>query len=163
MIKIAFLADYPKTIPKLTQWFQDQWPAYYANRTLANIAHDFYAEASRTKIPIRLVACVDGKLAGTISLREQALRTLPEYQPGLGGLLVAGGYRGRGIGTELVRAGMNVAWELGFDRVYTATMTASGILARLGWKLIQTVCHDDAQLMLYCYDLECHESTTHKP
>jgi RimJ/RimL family protein N-acetyltransferase len=163
MIKIAFLADYPETIPKLTQWFQTQWPAYYANRTLTNIAEDFYAEASRTKIPIRLVACVDGKLAGTISLREQALQTLPEYQPGLGGLWVAEGYRGRGIGTELVRAGMNAAWELGFDRVYTATTTASGILTRLGWKLIQTVFHDDEQLMLYRYELENHASITHKP
>ena len=154
MIGIAFLADYPETIPTLTRWFRDQWPEYYAERTLADIAQDFYLETNRVGLPVRLVAFADGELAGTITLRDQATWTLPECHPGLGGLLVVERYRGRGIGTELVEAGMNVAREQGYERVYATTVTAGGILERLGWKQIQVVSHGDEQLLLFCYELE---------
>ncbi len=159
MIEIAFLADHPETIPTLAHWFRAQWPGYYNERAPAEIAQDFAAEAHRTRIPLRLVAFADGKLAGTITLRERALQALPEYQPGLGGLFVAERFRGRGIGTELVRAGTHVARELGYERVYTATVTARGIVEHLGWQLCKTVTHGDGQQLLYAYALhEAHDS-----
>ena len=154
MIEIVFLVDYLETIPTLTSWFSAQWPEYYAERTPADIAQDFYSEANRAGLPVRLVAFADGELAGTITLRERAVRTLPEYHPGLGGLFVVERLRGRGIGTELVRAGMNVAREQGYKRVYATTVTARGILERLGWKLVQAVAHSDQQLALYRCELE---------
>ena len=154
MIEIAFLADYPEVIPTLAQWFRAQWPEYYAERTPTEIAQDFFSEANRNGLPVRLIAFADGELAGTITLRERALRTLPGYHPGLGGLFVLERHRGRGIGTELVRAGMNLAREQGYERVYTATATAGGILELLGWNLVQSVSHDDEQLVLYSCELE---------
>ncbi len=154
MIEIAFLVDYPEAIHTLTHWFRAQWPEYYAERTPADIAQDFYSEANRDGLPVRLVAFADGELAGTITLRDQAFRALPEYHPGLGGLFVVERHRGRGIGTELVRAGMKVARDQGYERVYDATVTASGILECLGWKLVQEVSHSDEQTVLYRCDLE---------
>jgi RimJ/RimL family protein N-acetyltransferase len=103
----------------------------------------------------------DGELAGTITLRDQALWTLPEYHPGLGGLLVVDRHRGRGIGTELVRAGMDVAREQGCERVYATTVTARGILEHLGWKLVQAVSHGGEQLLLYGCELEERGPTPH--
>jgi len=154
MIKIAFLADYPEAIPTLARWFRAQWTEYYAGRTLADIAQDFQSEANRDDLPVRLVAFAGGELAGTIILRERALNTLPEYQPGLGGLFVAVRQRGQGVGTELVRAGMNVARDQGYKKVYATTATARGILERLGWKMVQAVIHNDEQLVLYRCDLK---------
>ena len=151
-IKITSLADCPKTIPTLSIWFQTQWPDYYAGRTLTDIAQDFVLEANRSGIPIRLVAFADGVLAGTITLREEATWKLPQYQPGLGGLFVLDQYRGRSIGTELVRAGMNVAQEQGYGRVYATTVAARGILERLGWQLVSTVLPSDEQGTFYHYD-----------
>jgi hypothetical protein len=55
MIKIAYLADHIEVIPTLAKCFQAQWPVYYVGRTPADIAQDFYTEANRTGIPIRLV------------------------------------------------------------------------------------------------------------
>jgi RimJ/RimL family protein N-acetyltransferase len=124
MIEITFLVDYPETIPTLTSWFRTQWPEYYAGRTPADIGQDFRSEAKRDGLPVRLVAFANGELAGTITLREQATWSLPEYQPGLGGLLVVERHRGQGIGTELVRAGMNVARDQGYARVYATTVAA---------------------------------------
>jgi RimJ/RimL family protein N-acetyltransferase len=152
MIEIVFLMDYLETIPTLIRWFMAQWPEYYAERTLADIAEDFHSEANRNGLPVRLLAFTGGELAGTITLREQAIWTLPEYEPGLGGLLVAEQHRGQGIGTELVKAGMKVAQEQGYKQVYATTVAARGILERLGWQLLQVVWHDDEPLGLYQYE-----------
>ncbi len=67
-------------------------------------------------------------------------------------------HRGRGIGTELVRAGMNVAWEQGFGRIYTATVTATGILERLGWKQVKVISDGDEQSVLFLHELEQRNS-----
>lgn len=108
IIEIAFLADHPEAIPTLAHWFRAQWPDYYNERTPAEIAQGFVAEANRTHLPVRQAAFAGGELAGTITLRQHALQALPEYRLGLGGLFVLERYRGKSIGTKLVQAGMNV-------------------------------------------------------
>jgi len=115
---------------------------------------DFHSEASRDHLPARPVAFESGELAGTIVLREQGIETLPEYQPELGGLYVAKSHRGHGIGTELVRSGMELARDQGYEAVFVATVVAAGILESLGWKFIKTVNHRDGQLLLYRKNLQ---------
>jgi len=149
MIKVAYLADHSEAAPILAQWFRAQWPDYYADRTLEAVIQDFHAEANRHSLPIRLVAFVDAALAGTVILRERALGTLPEYRPGLGGLFVPESHRRQGVGTELVRAGMNVAREQGFGSVYAGTEAARGLLERLGWEMVETVLHGQEHLAIY--------------
>lgn len=152
MIEITCLADHLDVIPTLSQWFRTQWPDHYAERSPADVAQDFVAEANHNRIPVRLVAFVDGALAGTITLRAEAAWTLPEYQPGLGGLFVTEQYRSRGIATELVKAGMKVAQEQGYESVYATTVAARGILERLGWKLVKGFWHGDEKQLLYQYE-----------
>ncbi len=149
MIEVTRLADHPDAAPTLAQWFRAQWPAYYAERGLAEIARDFHAEAQRGGLPVRLVAFVDGALAGTIVLREQALTAFPAFSPGLGGLFVPEPLRRRGIGTALISAAASLARDQGHAAVYTATATARGPLERQGWKLVQTVQHGDEGLAIY--------------
>jgi RimJ/RimL family protein N-acetyltransferase len=74
---------------------------------------------------------------------------LPEFQPELGGLYVVESHRGHGIATELVRAGMKVALEQGYETVFATTLAAAGILERLGWEFVKTVVHWDGELSLY--------------
>lgn len=153
-IEIAYLAERPETIPTLAGWFQAQWPVYYAGRSLSDIAQDFDGEARRSGLPVRLLAFAGGELAGTITLRARAMWDLPEYAPGLGGLFVPAQQRGRGIGTELVRAGMGLARRQGYSRVYATTVNARGILERLGWSLEREVTHDAERLLLFACELE---------
>jgi RimJ/RimL family protein N-acetyltransferase len=148
MITIGFLADYLDSIPTLANWFRDQWPDYYANWSEAELEQDFLEDASRDRLPIHLIAFESSELAGTIVLREQT-ETLPEFQPELGGLYVVESHRGHGIATELVRAGMQVALEQGYETVFATTVVAVGILERLGWEFIKTVIHQDGEPSLY--------------
>jgi GNAT superfamily N-acetyltransferase len=148
-ISIGFLADHPETIPTLANWFRDQWPDYYADRSPAEMEQGFLKDASRDHLPCRLVAFDAGELAGTIVLREDGTEALPEFQPELGGLFVLGPHRGRGIATELVRAGMEIARDDGFEQVYATTVVAAGILKYLGWEYVRQVIHKDGELSLY--------------
>lgn len=153
MVTIGFLADYPDTIPTLVNWFRAQWPDYYAGRSQAEMAQDFLSDCSRKSLPSRLVAFASNELAGTIVLREHGDETLPEYQPELGGLYVAASHRRHGIGTELVRAGMKLARNQGYETVYATTVAAAGILERLGWEFVKMVIHQDGQMALYRCEL----------
>ncbi len=149
MITIGFLADYPETVPTLAKWFRAQWPDYYADRSQEEMEQDFLSDASRDRLPVRLLAFESSELAGTIVLRERGSETLPEFEPELGGLYVVESQRGHGIATELVRAGMKVAQDQGYETVYATTVVAAGILEGLGWELIKTVIHQDGPLGLY--------------
>jgi RimJ/RimL family protein N-acetyltransferase len=149
MITIGFLADHPDTTPTLAKWFREQWSDYYADWSQAEMEQDFLSDASRDRLPSRLVAFDADELAGTIVLREQGSHTLPEFRPELGGLYVVESHRGHGIGTELVRAGMNLARDLRYETVSATTVAAAGILERLGWQFIKIVIHGDERLSLY--------------
>ena len=149
MTTIGFLADYPDTVPTLAKWFRDQWPDYYADMSQEQLEQDFLEDASRNHLPSRLVAFESGELAGTIVLRENGTEALPEFQPELGGLYVIESHRGHGIATELVRAGMKLALDQGYETVFATTVAAAGILERLGWEFIKTVIYQDGPLALY--------------
>lgn len=153
MITIGFLADHPDIIPMLARWFRDHWPDYYANKSQVDMEQDFLQEASRDRLPSRLVAFESKELVGTIVLREQRIEPLPGLQPELGGLYVLQSHRGHGIGTELIRTGMKLALDQGYETVYATTVVAAGILERLGWQFIRTVVHSDGRLSLYRCDL----------
>lgn len=148
MTTIGFLADYLDTIPTLAKWFRDQWPDYYADISPEELEQDFLSAAARDRLPARLLAFESSKLVGTIVLREQP-KALPEFQPELGGLYVVASHRGHGIATALVRAGMKLALDQGYETVYATTVVAAGILERLGWEFIKTVIHQDGPLALY--------------
>jgi RimJ/RimL family protein N-acetyltransferase len=148
MITIGFLADHLDTIPTLAKWFRDQWPDYHADMSAKELEEDFLEDASRDRLPIRLIAFESNELAGTIILREQT-ETLPEFQPELGGLYVVESHRGHGIATELVRAGMKLALDQGYETIFATTVVAAGILERLGWKFIKTVIYEDGPVSLY--------------
>jgi predicted N-acetyltransferase YhbS len=110
---------------------------------------DFLSDASRNRLPSRLVAFESIELVGTIVLREHGTETLPEFQPELGGLYVVESHRGQGIGTELVQTGMKLALDQGYKTVFATTVAAAGILEGLGWEFVKTVIHQDGQLALY--------------
>jgi RimJ/RimL family protein N-acetyltransferase len=149
MITIGFLADHLETIPTLIHWFRNQWPDYHANMSQEEMELDFLEDASRDRLPIRLVAFESSELAGTIILRASNTEMPSECQPELGGLYVVASHRGRGIATELVRAGMQLARAQGYETIYATTVVAAGILERLDWEFIKTMVQQDGETSLY--------------
>jgi GNAT superfamily N-acetyltransferase len=149
MITIGFLADHLDTISTLANWFRAQWPEYYADMSQEEMEQDFLEDASRDRLPIRLVAFKSGELAGTIILRDNETEMLPDFQPELGGLYVVETHRNQGIATMLIRAGMQLAREQGYETVFATTVAAAGILEHLGWEFLQTIVYQDGPTGLY--------------
>ncbi len=143
------MADHVDSIPTLIGWFRGQWPGYFREWSDEEMTADFLADAARERMPIRLVAFRSGALAGTIVLRQRGSGTLAGYEPELGGLYVPPLQRRHGIGTALVKAGMGVARELGFDAVFATTVNAAGILEGLGWVYLKMVSYENGDHALY--------------
>ena len=146
---VAYLADHPEAIPTLARWFQEESPDYFAGWTPEEMEQHFQPWLHRDRLPLGLVAFEQGEVVGCIVLREKALDREPAHSPGLGGLHVGEQHRGRGIGSALVKAGMDAARALGYDTVYTGTGTAAGILERLGWEPMESLVYHGHAVVLY--------------
>jgi len=148
-LRIAYLSDHPEAISTLARWFQEESPDYFAGWAPEEMEQHFQPWLHRDRLPLGLVAFERGEVVGCIVLREKALDREPAHSPGLGGLHVAEPHRGRGIGSALVKAGMDAARALGYDAVYTGTGTAAGILERLGWEPMETLVYHGHAVVLY--------------
>ena len=161
-MEIVNLAARPELLPELAAWLKREWSGYYAGgvpggpaapMSAAQIEEDLRPCLDASCIPLGLVALKDEAIVGTVALREHALHTQPRYRPGLGGLHVLEPHRRQGIGTAVLRAGMEAARNLGYSEVYISTSVVGGILARLGWEEVETVLHYGEAQMLFRYRL----------
>ena len=90
------------------------------------------------RIPLALVATVDGEFAGTVNLIDNDDRRRTHLHPWLAAMVVVERFRGQGIGTRLVQALLAEAARLGFERVYFGT-DGPGFYTRLGAQLHEQV------------------------
>ena len=84
-----------------------------------------------SRIPLSLIALVDGQLVGTVNLIENDDSKRMHLRPWLAAMVVAQKVRGQGIGTQLVRALLVEARRLGFATVYFGT-DGPGFYERIG-------------------------------
>ena len=84
-----------------------------------------------SRIPLSLIALVDGQLVGTVNLIENDDSKRTHLRPWLAAMVVAKEFRGQGIGTQLVRALLVEARRLGFATVYFGT-DGPGFYERIG-------------------------------
>ena len=83
------------------------------------------------RIPLCLVALHEGRLVGVVNLVDSDDDDHPEWHPWLAGMVVAEPWRGRGVGSGLVRYLLAEARRLGCERVYFGT-DGPGFYTRLG-------------------------------
>lgn len=87
--------------------------------------------ASPDALPLSLVALMDDTAVGVVNLVDNDDENHPEWHPWLAGMVVAEPWRGRGIGSLLVRSLLAEARRLGIPRVYFGT-DGPGFYVRLG-------------------------------
>lgn len=93
---------------------------------------DRLALATRSdRLPLCRVAVSAGELIGVVNLVEDDESPQADWTPWLAGLVVVPGWRGRGVGTRLVRCLLDDARRLGVPRVWFGT-GGPGFYARLG-------------------------------
>jgi predicted N-acetyltransferase YhbS len=83
------------------------------------------------RVPLSLVALHGGQPVGVVNLVESDDDTHTEWTPWLAGMVVHKAWRGRGVGSALVRELLMQARRLGVPRVYFGT-DGPGFYTRLG-------------------------------
>lgn len=141
-MKIKNVNDIPECIPMLADWVYNE----FIHNTIPDCSQQDILHAFSTRkndaIPMSFAAIIDGLPAGTISLFENDLKTMPRIGPWIAAVYVVPAYRGRGIASELVAHACEQAGRLGYTELYLRTENAQGLYEKLGW---QKVCdtHDE--------------------
>ncbi len=139
-LKIELLDDHPDALPMLKDLFESEWEPYYGAEGPGDAETDLKNSANRTKLPIALVALVDGNVCGTAALKMESVTSYPDYFPWLAGLLVAPEYRRQGIGEQLIAKIEKLAKQLGYKEIFVGTGEKSGMseitLDKRDWKFI---------------------------
>ena len=113
--------------------YEEFWRDRAGGMTLDELRAHFRGVGEPVRLPIALVALADGELAGTVSLIDNDDRNRRHLHPWLAAMVVAGRFRGQGIGTRLVQALLAQAARLGYRTVYFGT-DGPGFYERLGAK-----------------------------
>ena len=150
MADIRLLADVPEVIPAVAAWYRAEWSDWFAETTLEAIEADLSGTASRTKLPLGLVAYDPaGHAAGFCSLRDDSFEPYPHAGPWLRGLYVHGPWREQGLAGELIRAAEQQARRMGIKTLYAATGAAIGLFEHVGWLGFDEVRHEQQILTIF--------------
>jgi GNAT superfamily N-acetyltransferase len=144
------LSHRPEAAAALARGFKEEWPAFFAQRSIAEIDEQFFSIALRTDgLPAVLVAVAGDEVCGTVALRSRTVETHLHLDPWLAGLWVAPAWRGRGLGRELVHAAAAEASARGYRDLYAVTATARGLFDRLGWRALEELLYHGEEVTLY--------------
>ncbi|MCL2248808.1 MAG: GNAT family N-acetyltransferase [Oscillospiraceae bacterium] len=143
-MKIEYLCDKMEYAETVTKWIFDEFingvkHGQSYERILSEVS-----ECNKHELPIRLIALAEDKCAGTVSLVFNDLNCR-QYTPWLAALYVDSAYRNCGVGEQLVSAVIEITQQLGYDKLYLRTETASDYYRKLGWTFVEN-CDDDHNL-----------------
>ena len=142
--EIVYLCDNIYFAETAAKWIFDEFIDGIKDRTYEEVVAS-WKNCNRDKLPIRLVAVIDGRCAGAISIVENDLRCR-EYTPWLASLYVDEKLRKNGIGRALIERVKEIARGMGYKEIYLRTEHASGYYRKLGWEYVETT-NDDFNLV----------------
>ena len=148
-LRIEYLSDHREVLPIIKHWFETEWASYYGCGGRGDAQRDLAAYANGTKLPVGVVAFLDNEVCGVAALKSESITTHSHLSPWVAATMVNPAHRGRGIGTELVRALEAEAKQRGYSSIYCGTSTASHLLERRGWQMMEQVEYDGANVSIY--------------
>jgi GNAT superfamily N-acetyltransferase len=150
---IAYLADYPGHVSTVAGWIYREWGHLSPDCTLEQVEASIRAHMNRDELPLALIALSGATLTGTASLRTHDMSTRTDLSPWLASVYVLPEYRGRGIGSELVRAVEREGKGLRVARLYLYTPDRESFYARLGWSVLERTEYRGQSVVIMAKDL----------
>ena len=136
--EIDHLFEHPEHLPVVACWIYDAFwrdePGYSVGTLEALLRQADDPE----KIPLSLVALIDGKPIGTVNVVHNDSPSRPHLHPWLAALFVAPEHRRRGAGRALCRAACEEARRLGESVLYLGT-DIPGFYSALGAEVYEEV------------------------
>lgn len=137
-MEIKYLKDYKEWIPTIAKWFYDEWGHLYPELDIDKIILRLHKRTNVDIIPLALVALENRAVIGTASLKKFDMDTRMQYSPWLASVYVSEKWRGKGIGTSLVRVIEDKAKEIGVKILYLYTPDAQNFYAKLDWRELES-------------------------
>jgi GNAT superfamily N-acetyltransferase len=153
---IDYLADHEELIPLVARWSFEEWSYLHPEKPLEDITKSFSQRTNRNRLPICLVAFEDEKPVGMASLKPTDLPARRDLSPWLAGVYVLEAFRGRGIGSELVRKVECKAWGLGYEKLYLFTPDAEEFYKRMDWEVFEENEYNDYPVIVMEKNLSDH-------
>jgi GNAT superfamily N-acetyltransferase len=147
-MRITYLADHKDFIPKLAEWFYQEWFKLYPGKTINDVETAIGERTNRDPIPVALIALEGAELVGTVCLKTHDMDTRLDLWPWVAGLYVAQAWRRRGIGTALVKAMEQKAKAFGIQKLYLYTPSAESFYLRMGWRTTETTEYHGARVTI---------------
>jgi GNAT superfamily N-acetyltransferase len=148
-LRIEYLSDHTEVLPTLKAWFEDEWATYYGPGGRGDAQRDLTEYANDTGLPVGMVAVLNNEVCGVAALKSESISTHSHLGPWVAAAMVERTHRGKGIGTELIRALEKEAKRRGYRQIYCGTSTATHLLERRGWQLMEQVAYDGDNVSIY--------------
>jgi predicted N-acetyltransferase YhbS len=126
------LAQHPQLINAVAQMIYDEfWVEVTDGMSVADLVEHLKTADAPRRMPLALIALVDGQLAGCVNLIENDDKKRAHLRPWLAAMVVRADLRGQHIGSKLVNALLADARAMGIATVYFGT-DGPGFYERLG-------------------------------
>jgi len=151
---ITYLAEKPETIDTIARWLYDEFHYLIPGKSLADVTASLHDRLNRDRLPLGMVAMLNGEVIGTVSLKPHDMDIRENLSPWLAGLYVDKKFRNGGIGTLLVKTIQEKARHLGYGDLFLYTPSASGFYARMGWTSIEELTYNSHDVTIMNYALQ---------
>lgn len=147
-LEFAYLADCPEALPQLAEWFYQEWGREDQGHSPATAAARLRQRMQRGRLPLTMVALLDGQAVGSYSLKIREMHTHPQYLHWLGAVYVQEALRGQGYGSAIVRHAAAEAARLGVRELHLYTHSHEPFYAHLGWTPIERPQYEGRQVVI---------------
>ncbi len=130
-VEVAHLFQVPAQRETVARLIHDEFWLEVPGASAQGMAERLRLAADPDAVPLCRVALLHGQAIGAVNLVESDDDQHPEWTPWLAGMVVAAPWRGRGVGSQLVRTLLADARRLGVPCVYFGT-DGPGFYTRLG-------------------------------
>lgn len=150
MLSTELLCHRPDLRPLVSAWLLAEWPAWYGPGGPGDVERDVQAfGASPQDLPVGIVVFAGPEPVGFGALKQVSIPSHLHLSPWAAAGYVVPHRRGQGIGAALLQALVSHAASIGHPIVYCGTSTATTLLERSGWHLLEQVTHADKPLSIY--------------
>jgi predicted N-acetyltransferase YhbS len=133
-LAFTLLAHRPQEIPRVAQWWCDEWGLPSRHSSFDDYVHELQALAP-SALPIHVVAYQAGSVVGVATLKVKIDHPMiPRQSHWLSGVYVDPAWRSRGVASALCSEILEAARRRGVEHVYLQTERLDGgLYAGLGW------------------------------
>jgi GNAT superfamily N-acetyltransferase len=145
---IQALRDRPEFIGQVAALIHNEWPYEFEGISLQAWTEQFQTLEGLDRTTF--IAIEDSRLLGTACLDIEDLPERPDLSPWLASVYVIPEARSRGLGSQLVRAVEQEAWNQGVPRLHLQTPEHENYYAQQGWTTLEHLQAWNKNVALMC-------------